>query len=68
MRLALALLLALLAAPDARAQDYPTRNLTFDVPTGPGAGTDLLARILAPRLANGSASRWWWRIVRAPAR
>ena len=52
MRLALALLLALLAAPVARAQDYPTRNLTFVVPTGPGAGTDLLARILAPRLSE----------------
>jgi tripartite-type tricarboxylate transporter receptor subunit TctC len=52
MRLALALLLALLAAPVARAQDYPTRNVTFVVPTGPGAGTDLLARILAPRLSE----------------
>jgi tripartite-type tricarboxylate transporter receptor subunit TctC len=52
MRLALALLLALLAAPVARAQDYPIRNVTFVVPTGPGAGTDLLARILAPRLSE----------------
>ena len=52
MRLVLALLLALLAAPVAQAQDYPTRNVTFIVPTGPGAGTDLLARILAPRLSE----------------
>ncbi len=52
MRLVPALLLALLAAPVAQAQDYPTRNVTFVVPTGPGAGTDLLARILAPRLSE----------------
>jgi len=52
MRLVLALLLALLAAPVAQAQDYPARNITFVVPTGPGAGTDLLARILAPRLSE----------------
>jgi tripartite-type tricarboxylate transporter receptor subunit TctC len=52
MRLAPALLLAVLAAPLAQAQDYPTRNVTFVVPTGPGAGTDLLARILAPRLSE----------------
>ena len=35
MRLVPALLLALLAAPVAQAQDYPTRNVTFVVPTGP---------------------------------
>jgi tripartite-type tricarboxylate transporter receptor subunit TctC len=52
MRLAGALLLAALAAPIAHAQDYPTRNVTFIVPTGAGAGTDLLARILAPRLSE----------------
>src|SRR5262245_34416528 len=34
-------------APSALATDYPARNVTFVVPTGPGAGTDLLARILA---------------------
>jgi len=36
----------------APAQDYPTRNVTFVVPTGAGAGTDLLARILAPKLSE----------------
>ena len=36
----------------APAQDYPTRNVTFIVPTGPGAATDLLARILAPQLGE----------------
>jgi len=52
MKLVLAALLALLSAPVAQAQNYPTRNVTFVVPTGPGAGTDLLARILAPRLSE----------------
>ncbi len=52
MRLIWALVLALSAVPAAQAQDYPTRNVSFIVPTGPGAGTDLLARLLAPRLAE----------------
>ena len=52
MKLVWALLLILLAAPAMQAQDYPTRNVTFIVPTGAGAGTDLLARILAPRLSE----------------
>jgi tripartite-type tricarboxylate transporter receptor subunit TctC len=47
-----ALLLALGGAASALAQDYPTRNVTFIVPTGPGAATDLLARILAPQLGD----------------
>jgi tripartite-type tricarboxylate transporter receptor subunit TctC len=34
------------------AQDYPTRNVTFVVPTGAGAATDLLARILAAKLSD----------------
>jgi len=36
----------------AQGQDYPSRNVTFIVPTGPGAGTDLLARILATKLTE----------------
>jgi tripartite-type tricarboxylate transporter receptor subunit TctC len=36
----------------AAAQDYPNRNVTFVVPTGAGAATDLLARILAARLSD----------------
>jgi len=38
--------------PQAAAQAWPQRNVTFVVPTGAGAGTDLLARILAPRLSE----------------
>jgi tripartite-type tricarboxylate transporter receptor subunit TctC len=36
----------------AQAQDYPSRNVSFIVPTGPGAATDLLARILAAKLTE----------------
>ena len=52
MKFVLALLFSLFAAAVAQAQDYPTRNVTFIVPTGAGAGTDLLARVLAPRLSE----------------
>jgi len=36
----------------AQAHDYPSRNVTFIVPTGAGAATDLLARILAGKLSD----------------
>jgi tripartite-type tricarboxylate transporter receptor subunit TctC len=52
MRALWALLFVLAAAASAPAQDYPTRNVIFIVPTGPGAATDLLARILAPQLGE----------------
>lgn len=52
MRAAWALLLLFCGVVSALAQDYPTRNVTFIVPTGPGAATDLLARILAPQLGE----------------
>jgi tripartite-type tricarboxylate transporter receptor subunit TctC len=52
MRSALALLLMMFGAANALAQDYPTHNVSFIVPTGPGAATDLLARILAPQLGE----------------
>jgi len=47
-----ALLLVVFGAVSALAQDYPTHNVTFIVPTGPGAATDLLARILAQQLGE----------------
>jgi tripartite-type tricarboxylate transporter receptor subunit TctC len=52
MRSVLALLTVLLGAASALAQDYPMHNVTFIVPTGAGAATDLLARILAPQLGE----------------
>ena len=45
MVVALAALMAMLL--DARAEDYPTRNVTILVPFAPGGGTDLLARAYA---------------------
>ena len=52
MRAIWALLFVVCGATAAPAQDYPTRNVTFVVPTGAGAATDLLARILAPQLGD----------------
>ena len=44
-RVILLALTALMAMrPQARAEDYPTRNVTILVPFAPGGGTDLLAR------------------------
>jgi tripartite-type tricarboxylate transporter receptor subunit TctC len=52
MKSVLALLFVLMASANAPAQEYPTRNVTLVVPTGPGAATDLLARILSPQLGE----------------
>ena len=45
-------IIAVFGACIAAAQDYPNRNVTFVVPTGAGAATDLLARILAAKLSD----------------
>src|SRR5205814_779509 len=50
--LARAFATALLAASVAKAQDYPTRPITMIVPYAAGGGLDVLARTLAPRLAE----------------
>jgi tripartite-type tricarboxylate transporter receptor subunit TctC len=48
---AAAALIAAIAAP-AAAQEWPTRPLTMVVPFAAGASSDILGRILAPRLAE----------------
>jgi tripartite-type tricarboxylate transporter receptor subunit TctC len=42
---------ALMAAP-AAAQDWPSRPVTMVVPFAPGSGSDILARVIAPRIAD----------------
>jgi tripartite-type tricarboxylate transporter receptor subunit TctC len=69
VRVALAFALALTCAAGAvRAQvtGYPDRPIKLLVGFGAGGGTDIVARILAPKISNSLANRSLWRT--APAR
>ena len=48
---AIAAVAALLVTP-AAAQEWPTRPVTMVVPFAPGSGSDILGRIIAPRIAD----------------
>jgi len=50
MKFLCALLLALASA--ANAQPFPNRPVTLIVPFSPGTGIDILARVIAPKLAD----------------
>jgi len=52
MRVHACVLLALGLAAAAPAADYPSRPIRLLVPFPPGGGSDTLARIIAPRLAD----------------
>ena len=56
----------LLATGGALAQSFPSKPLTMIIPFAAGGPTDVLGRVMAQRMSEISASRWWWRTSAAP--
>jgi tripartite-type tricarboxylate transporter receptor subunit TctC len=52
LRVATALVALGLVAPYAHAQGYPTRTVTIIVPSTPGGGTDIIARLVGDQLTK----------------
>ena len=58
MRALLSVLLLVGVLNMARAQDYPSRPVRIIVPSEPGGGTDISARILAERLSQAMGQQF----------
>lgn len=54
---AMLLALSLAAAPDASAQDFPSRVISLIVPFPPGGGTDIVGRLIANAMGERLPSR-----------
>src|SRR5919197_6550804 len=51
--------LVLLVAPAAAQSDYPNRPVRIVVPSSPGGGTDILARVIADYLSRSMRGQFF---------